>query len=225
MPPNILLVTEPGNGTTISRVLHEAGHRVQGRHTIAAAHEALDQGGVDLTLADPARCDVDPALAIRAIRARTRAPIVLIDSGDPAQLDRMLAAGADDFISKPFTAAQLKARVKVVLARHTPCPDAVTVGGIRIDAQRRRAWLDGTPLQLSRREFDVLRLLAERAGEVVSRRELAVAVWPESTSDFSRTIDVHLSWLRRKLGDTGAHPRYLHTVRGIGFRLACEETR
>jgi DNA-binding response OmpR family regulator len=222
MPPNILLVTEPGVGTSISRVLDEAGHSVQGRHTIASACAALEQGGVDLALVDPGSVAPHGAAVLAALRARTSAAIVMIDSGH-AELGRLIAAGADDFLAKPFSAAQLRARVDLALTDRQPRNEnTITVGGIRLDRQRRLAWLDGTPLDLSRREFDLLSFLAARAGQVVSRRELALAVWHEPESGASRTMDVHLSWLRRKLGDTAARPRYLHTVRGVGFRLAAD---
>jgi DNA-binding response OmpR family regulator len=220
MPPNILLVTEPGGGVGIGRCLDDAGHRVQQRHSLAAACAALETSEVDLTLVELGPPEVDGAAALRAMRVRTSAAIVLIDSGRPAQLDRLLAAGADDFLSKPFTPTQLRARVGVALADRRPQREnVIAIDGLRLDTIRRKAWLDEAALELSRREFDLLACLAARAGEVVPRKDLARAVWFSSTVDPSRTIDVHLSWLRRKLGDTAARPRYLHTVRGVGFRL------
>jgi DNA-binding response OmpR family regulator len=223
MPPNILLVTEPGTGVGIRRVLDDAGHRVQPSHTIAAACEVLECGGVDLALVDLVSSECDSAATVQALRVRTSAVIVLIESGRPSELDRLFAAGADDFLSKPFSPAQLRARVCVALSDGRRRPEnAVAVGELRVDPLRRKAWLEGSPLELSRREFDLLACLAARTGEVVTRGDLARSVWPESTVDVNRTIDVHLSWLRRKLGDTAAHPRYLHTVRGVGFRLGLD---
>ncbi|WP_020523911.1 response regulator transcription factor [Catelliglobosispora koreensis] len=223
MPPNLLLVAEHGAGTRVGRVLSEAGHQVEVRHTRAAACSALEETAVDLTLVDPRHSEVDSVDAVRAIRTRTPAPIVLIDPGPPANLDAFLAAGADDFLSVPFSAVQLRNRVNVALAtRHARPEQLLGVGGLTLDKAQRLAWLDGKPLGLSRREFDLLACLATRAGEVVLRAELAVAVWPESTADLDRTINVHLSWLRRKLGDTAGRPRYLHTVRGVGLRLGFE---
>src|SRR6202000_554190 len=94
----------------------------------------------------------------------------------------------------------------------------IALAGLSVDQARREAVLDGTPLELSRREFDLLAYLAARPGVVVSRRELLTEVWHQSYGD-DQTIDVHVSWLRRKLGETAARPRYLRTVRGIGVML------
>jgi DNA-binding response OmpR family regulator len=219
MPPNILLVTAPGAGSGLGRVLDDAGHRVYPSHSVAAACLVLEDGGIDLALLDLNSADVDGADAVRAIRLRTPAPIVFTESGQPARIDRMLAAGADDFLSKPFSPAQLRARVCVALDDRRGRETAMVIGDLWVDPLRRTVWLDGARLDLSRREFDLLSCLAARAGEVVPRGDLAKAVWPESSVDVNRSIDVQLSSLRRKLGETVGRPRYLHTVRGVGFRL------
>ncbi|HSA52545.1 MAG TPA: winged helix-turn-helix domain-containing protein, partial [Yinghuangia sp.] len=118
----------------------------------------------------------------------------------------------------------LEARMAAVLRRaggragDGDAGDVLRIGGLRVDLRRRVADLDGTPLHLSRREFDLLGFLAARAGSVVPRREILAAVWGQSYGD-DQTIDVHLSWLRRKLGETARQPRYLHTVRGVGVKL------
>jgi len=98
-------------------------------------------------------------------------------------------------------------------------PNTITVGELVISPRQRKASLDGRPLQLTRREFDVLTYLAERVGQVVSRRELLTEVWNQSRIGEEQTIDVHISWLRRKLGETAAAPRFLHTVRGVGVMM------
>jgi len=104
--------------------------------------------------------------------------------------------------------------------RRAAAPPAVLrVGGLEVDLDRREATLDGAPLSLTRREFDLLAYLAARADRVVSRRELRTEVWRQAYGE-DQTIDVHLSWLRRKLGETAARPRYLHTVRGVGVMLS-----
>ena len=95
----------------------------------------------------------------------------------------------------------------------------VVVGGLSLDAGARTALLDGEPLDLSPKEFDMLRYLAERAGQVVSKRELLAEVWRQPYGGADRTVDVHLHWLRRKMGESADAPRYLHRVRGVGVKL------
>ena len=97
------------------------------------------------------------------------------------------------------------------------------MGGLVVDPTRRGVTLDGETLDLSRREFDLLVMLAARAGEVVTKREILADVWQQVYGGGERTVDVHLSWLRRKLGESAAHPRYLHSVRGVGVRLSAPE--
>lgn len=186
-----------------------------------AACDALESEESDLLLVDLSLSELGTAAVLRTLRARTSAAIVLIDSGGYADLSVLLAAGADDFLSKPFSPAQLRARVCVALAeRNRRRAEVIGAGGLRLDARRRQVWLDGRLLRLSRLEFDLLFCLAKRVGEVVSRGELAMVVWPESKSNVNHTLDVHLSGLRRKLGDNAARPHYVHTVRGVGFRFA-----
>jgi DNA-binding response OmpR family regulator len=135
---------------------------------------------------------------------------------------KALDAGADDFVIKPFGADHLEARIRAVLRRSaTARSDApLVVGELSIDAKTRSVNLAGKELELSRKEFDLLYVLACRAGEVVSKRELLAEVWRQPYGGGDRTVDVHLSWLRRKLGETAAEPRYLHSSRGVGVRLA-----
>jgi DNA-binding response OmpR family regulator len=122
---------------------------------------------------------------------------------------------------KPFSGELMSARIHAVLRRSMPSPDPeiVTVGGLRIDPDAREASLDGRTLDLSRREFDLLAYLASRAGKVITKRELLAEVWQQPYGGADKTVDVHLSWLRRKLGETASEPRYLRTSRGVGVRL------
>jgi DNA-binding response OmpR family regulator len=154
----------------------------------------------------------------------SRVPVIVATARDgEKEMVRLLDAGADDYVVKPFSAAQLDARIRAVLRRmagESRADSAVTVGGLRIDPRTREATLDGTPLDLSPREFDLLHYLAARPGEVVTKRELLTHVWQIPYGGADKTVDVHLSWLRRKLGETSQEPRYLQTVRGVGVRLA-----
>jgi DNA-binding response OmpR family regulator len=145
--------------------------------------------------------------------------------GAEADIVASLNAGADDYLVKPFGAAQLDARIRAVLRRagEPAMPAAIEVGGLRVDPGARLASLDGAALDLTPREFDLLHYLAARAGTVVTKRELLVEVWRLPYGGADKTVDVHLSWLRRKLGETALQPRYLHTVRRIGVRLAAPE--
>ncbi|MET8384794.1 response regulator transcription factor, partial [Streptosporangium canum] len=135
---------------------------------------------------------------------------------------RALDAGADDYVVKPFSAAHLDARIRAVLRRGRDADDGtapVAVGGLRIEPAAREATLDGTPLGLTPKEFDLLHYLALRPGQVVSKRELLTEVWRMAYGGADKTVDVHLSWLRRKLGESAQAPRYLQTVHGVGVKI------
>ena len=141
--------------------------------------------------------------------------------GDEADRVLGLELGADDYVVKPFSAAQLDARIRAVLRRggEGPQDTEVVVGGLRIDPRTRMASLDGVELDLTPREFALLHYLAAREGEVISRKELLAEVWQLPYGGGDKTVDVHLHWLRRKLGETAEQPRYLHRVRGVGIKL------
>ena len=160
-------------------------------------------------------------------RAVSAVPVIVASArDDDPSLVSCLDAGADDYVVKPYTTTQLEARIRAVLRRTAGgrAPrQSLVVGGLEVDVAARRTTLDGVLLELSPREFDLLRHLAERAGEVVTKKELLVEVWQQAWGGSDKTVDVHLSWLRRKLGETAAEPRYLHTVRGVGVRLAAPE--
>jgi DNA-binding response OmpR family regulator len=151
--------------------------------------------------------------------------IVATARDEEAAIVKALDAGADDYLVKPFGGAQLDARIRAVLRRGTdPEPaKALTVGRLVIDVAGRTATLRGEPLDLSPREFDLLRYLAERAGIVVTKRELLTEVWQLPYGGGDKTVDVHLSWLRRKLGESAQEPVYLHTVRTVGVKLEAPE--
>jgi DNA-binding response OmpR family regulator len=147
--------------------------------------------------------------------------IVATARDDEGAIVRTLDAGADDYVVKPYSADQLEARIRAVLRRTQgePDPAPVVVGTLNLDPGRREASLDGSPLELSRKEFDLLWHLAGRVGRVVSKRQLLAEVWQQPYGGADKTVDVHLSWLRRKLGETAAEPRYLRSVRGVGVML------
>jgi DNA-binding response OmpR family regulator len=132
-----------------------------------------------------------------------------------------LELGADDYVVKPFSSAEVIARIRAILrrGRRAAPPRTHEIDGLSIDAASRRATLDGRELDLSRKEFDLLERLARDAGRVVSRDQLMTDVWDTNWFGSTKTLDVHIGWLRRKLGDDPAAPRWIETVRGVGFRF------
>ena len=159
---------------------------------------------------------------MRMIRAVSDVPVIIATArDDDAEIVRLLDAGADEYVVKPFSGAELEARVRALLRRVDAGGQArtLTVGGLEVDLRARTLMVDGEPVTCNRKEFDILAYLAAHAGAVVTREELYAEVWREPYGGADKTIDVHLSWMRRKLGETAAEPRYLHTVRGVGVKL------
>jgi len=191
--------------------------------TAMAGLQSLVAVRPDVVLLDLGLPDLDGAALLAMIRAVSDVPVIVVSARDDgAGMVALLDAGADDYLVKPFAADQLDARIRAVLRRSDPAkaPGPIAVGGIVIDARARSATLDGVALDLSPKEFDLLRYLAERAGEVVGKRELLAKVWNQPYGGADKTVDVHLHWLRRKLGESADAPRYLYRVRGVGVKLA-----
>ena len=210
----------------LTRALDEAGFRV---HTAATAMDALrwiSANQPDAVILDLGLPDLDGAAVLRMLRGITSVPVIVATArGSEHTMVDLLNAGADDYVVKPFSSAQIVARIQAVLRRSAPDPGpTLEVGDLRIELNQHAAYLDGQQLNLNRREFEVLAYLAARPGTVVSRRELLREVWRQQWSGQDQTIDVHMSWLRRKLGESAAKPRYLHTVRGIGVKLEAPTT-
>lgn len=217
----------------LTRGLSERGHAVGTAATAMAGLQQALRERPDLVILDLGLPDVDGAEMLRMLRAVSKVPVIVATArGADDEVVRLLNQGADDYLVKPFSAAQLEARIRAVLRRaagEDTGEEAVAVGGLRVDPRSREASLDGKPLELTAREFDVLAYLAARAGEVVTKRELMTEVWHLPYGGADKTVDVHLAWLRRKLGETAADARYLHTLRGVGVKLTapagCETPR
>lgn len=207
--------------SALIRRLTEAAHTVRSVGTALEALREVTQVGFDVVILDLGLPDLDGAEALKMLRAVTDVPVIIATArDDEAEIVGLLNAGADDYLVKPFSVEHLGARMAAVLrrSRGSAPSQILRVAGLEIDPLRRQAALDGSVLDLTRREFDLLSFLAARPGVVVPRKELLAEVWQLSYGD-DQTIDVHLSWLRRKLGETAAQPRYLHTVRGVGVKL------
>jgi DNA-binding response OmpR family regulator len=197
---------------------------------VASAATALDglhqvvTDAPDLVVLDLGLPDIDGREALQMLRSVSAVPVIVATARDEetAMVDA-LDRGADDYLVKPFGAAQLDARIRAVLRRAGAAEQGtavIVIGELWLDQAGRQATLAGTPLDLTPREFDLLSYLANRPGTVISKRELLTQVWRQPYGGADKTVDVHLSWLRRKLGESATEPRYLHTVRGVGIKLA-----
>ncbi|WP_144120157.1 response regulator transcription factor [Catellatospora sichuanensis] len=224
----VIVEDDPTIRTTAIRALTERGHAVASAATAMDGLRTIVAERPDVVLLDLGLPDLDGREMLRMLRAIDSVPIIVVTArSDEAEIVRALDAGADDYVVKPFGAAQLDARIRAVLRRteqRCASDGAVVVGELRVDAAARQAFLAGTVLDLTPREFDLLHYLAARAGTVVSKRDLLTDVWRLPYSGGDKTVDVHLSWLRRKLGETAQEPRYLHSVRRVGVRLSAPET-
>lgn len=227
MPHLLVVEDDPALRNALVRALRDRGHAVATASTGMAGLDAAVTDRPDLVVLDLGLPDVDGAQVLRMLRAVSDVPVIVATARDEeGEMVAVLGDGADDYIVKPFGAAQLDARIKAVLRRlglPGDVDEPLTVGGLVITPASREITLDGQPLDLTPREFDLLAYLAHRPGQVVSRRELLAEVWQQPLGGADKTVDVHLSWLRRKLGESAQSPRYLHTVRTVGVKLLAPE--
>ena len=232
MATRILFVEdEPSISDPFSRALTREGFEPVVARSGREALGLAERGAFDLVLLDLNLPDTDGRDVARELRRRGDTPIVMLTARG-TEMDRIvgLEIGADDYVVKPFSGAEVIARIRAVLRRSQRSGDSsgtpaepVVVGGLTVDFQARRATLDGAALELSRKEFDLLGELVRNAGQVVTREDLMERVWDENWFGSTKTLDTHVGWLRRKLGEDTSAPRYLHTVRGVGFRFSAPE--
>ena len=228
-----ILIVEDEDSITVplAEALDREGFDTQVAGTVAEALKRAGERLPDLVLLDVMLPDGSGYDVCRALRERTKVPIIMLTARGE-ETDRIvgLELGADDYIVKPFSAREVAARIRAVLRRSGETagappdrPAALEVGPVRLDAARRSAELDGRELDLTRKEFELLGLLLREAGVVVSRERLIDEVWDTNWFGSTKTLDVHVSSLRRKLGDDSADPRFIHTIRGVGFRFAAAD--
>ena len=219
----LLVEDDPAISEPLARALGREGYEVLASST---GREALTNvEGADLVVLDLGLPDMDGLDVAREIRADGgRVPILILTARtDEVDMVVGLDAGADDYVTKPFRLAELLARVRAVLRRSEASEsDVIRVQDLVIDVPAHRVIRGTTELGVSGKEYDLLVALARNAGQAVSRADIMRDVWDAPEDDASKKLDMHVSWLRRKLGDSVSDPRYISTVRGVGFRLERE---
>jgi two-component system, OmpR family, response regulator RegX3 len=220
----LLVEDEPSISGPFSSALGREGFDPVVCATLAEARSWLAAETPDLVLLDLMLPDGDGRDLARSLRAAGSEVPIIILTARGTELERVvgLELGADDYVVKPFSSAEVVARMRAVLRRVKPAAigaSELVVGPLRVELGARRVFLDGSELTLSRKEFDLLAELVSHAGEVVTREDLIARVWDENWFGSTKTLDVHVGWLRGKLGDDASAPRLLHTVRGVGFRF------
>jgi DNA-binding response OmpR family regulator len=225
MPGTILVVDDEKNIVQLARLyLSNEGFRVEAAHDGKQALEKAKAVRPDLIVLDIMMPEMDGLTVCREIRKTSNVPVIILTArGDDVDRIVGLEIGADDYMAKPFNPRELVARVKAVLRRaqgERDAPEVIEVDGLRIDSASREVTLDGRSLQLRAKEFDLLTAFAQHKGTVLDRERLLRMVWGADYYGDSRTIDVHVAWLRDKLGQSSVR---IQTVWGVGYKLVVEQ--
>jgi DNA-binding response OmpR family regulator len=230
----VVVEDDPLQAESLAFILRQEGYVVEVASTGAEALAAArSQPAPDTVLLDVALPDLSGVEVARRLRAGSNVPIIML-TARRNEIDKItgLDAGADDYVTKPFSHGELLARIRAQIRRGplgtSASPEVThgvyTVGALRIDSGMRRLTRDERVIDLSAREFDIVRLLAEAAGRVVERQQLFATVWGPSFYGDERALDVYIRMIRKKIEPDPSRPMYLHTVRGVGYRLAEERT-
>ena len=224
----LLIEDEESISEPLAAALVREGFDVVTAATAARGRERFHADAPDLVLLDVMLPDGDGKDVLREIRSTSRIPVIMVTArGEELQRVLGLELGADDYVTKPFSAAEIAARIRAVLRRvDVPMQSAdavLQVGDVRMQLERHEVTAGGETVDLTVKEFEVLRMLLGSAGKVVRREQLIREVWDTNWFGSTKTLDVHVSALRKKLGDDPSSPRFIHTVRGVGFRFASPE--
>jgi two-component system, OmpR family, response regulator RegX3 len=227
MGSRVLIVEdETSIAEPLSDHLTREGFEPQVAGSIADAREAFGRAEPDVVLLDVMLPDGDGRDLCREIRGRSDAIVVMLTARGE-EVDRIvgLELGADDYLVKPFSVPELLARIRAIQRRGRggSSRSPIEIGDLVLDPAARVVTKAGAPVELAAKEFDLLRLLMSRAGEVVGREEIMDEVWDPHWFGPTKTLDVHVSWLRKKIEDDPSTPRYITTVRGVGFRFVAPD--
>jgi two-component system response regulator RegX3 len=220
----LVVEDEESFSDALSYMLRREGYEVEVAPTGPDALNLFDRGGADLVLLDLMLPGLSGTEVCRVLRSKSNVPIIMVTARD-TEVDKVvgLELGADDYVTKPFSSRELMARVRAVLRRGTEAEELVTAtveaGPVRMDVERHVVSVDGEQVSMPLKEFDLLELLLRNAGRVLTRGQLIDRVWGSDYVGDTKTLDVHVKRLRSKIEPDPANPKYLVTVRGLGYKF------
>jgi two-component system response regulator RegX3 len=222
----LVVEDEESFSDALSYMLRREGYDAAVAATGPEALAEFDRAGADIVLLDLMLPGLPGTEVCRALRSRSNVPIIMLTAKD-SEIDKVvgLELGADDYVTKPYSARELVARIRAVLRRHGDPSDApsgedvLEAGPVRMDVERHVVVVDGEPVPLPLKEFDLLEYLMRNAGRVLTRGQLIDRVWGSDYVGDTKTLDVHVKRLRAKIEPDPANPKYLLTVRGLGYKL------
>jgi two-component system, OmpR family, response regulator RegX3 len=220
----LVVEDEESFSEALSYMLRKEGYEVAVAVTGPAALEEFDRSGADLVLLDLMLPGLSGTEVCRQLRQRSNVPVIMLTAKD-AEVDKVvgLELGADDYVTKPFSSRELVARIRAVLRRGSEVdelvPGTIEAGPVRMDVERHVVTVDGHSAPMPLKEFDLLELLLRNAGRVLTRMQLIDRVWGSDYVGDTKTLDVHVKRLRAKVEPDPANPRYLVTVRGLGYKF------
>ena len=221
----LLIADEPGLASTVSNLLSIDGYQVESSSSGLGGMERAMAGGFDLLILDVTRPDKNGYELCREVRRRgiETAILMLTPKTEASDLVVALRLGADDYMSRPFDAPDLRARVHALMRRscvqHGAVVKTAHFGDVDVDFERAQMHKAGRPVDMAAKEMLLLRYLVNNRQRVVSREEILRKVWEYNSEVSSRTIDVHIAWLRQKLEDDPQNPKHIETIRGKGYRF------
>lgn len=204
--------------------LEKEGHEVSVAVDGEEAIRVFENSGADIILLDLMLPKIDGNQVCKTIRLTSNVPIIMLTAKD-SEIDKIvgLEIGADDYITKPYSTRELLARIKAVLRRQAEPPvnieSVLTAGELRLDSDRHVVTLNGNPLTLPLKEFELLELLMENVNRVLTRGQIIDRVWGSNYFGDTKTLDVHIKRLRSKVEEDPARPKYIQTVRGLGYKF------